>query len=294
MRRIKCGLDLRANVCAMRRAINSNTIMMVVSAPGYPHGVMDDVEAAAKVTRRAGICLHVDCCLGGFVLPFARKLGYNIAPFHFEVTGVTSISVDTHKFAMAQKGSSVVLYRDHRLRSFQFTSVTEWTGGLYISPSQPGSRSGSLIAQTWAALVHMGEAGYLQATKQLMEASRKLQDGIKSIPSLKVMGSPDMTVVAWTSTTVNILDINDWMSQKGWTLNVLQFPTSVHFCLTMGSVDSVDALVADLRVGVEELMKAGSSAQTGGKAPIYGMATALPDRGAVGDILVMYQDLACG
>jgi len=294
LRRVKVGPDFRANVAAMRRAINSNTIMMVASAPCYPHGVIDPVEEMASVARRFKICLHVDCCLGGYVLPFARKLGYNVPPFHFEVPGVTSISVDTHKFAMAQKGSSVVLYRDRELRTFQFTSVTEWSGGLYVSPSQPGSRSGSLIAQTWAALVHTGEAGYLEATKQLMEASIKLQKGIMEIPGLKVMGNPSMCVVAWTSTTVNILELNDWMTQKGWTLNVLQFPNSVHMCLTMGNIDCVEHLLHDLHAGVKEMEVAGSSCITGGKAPIYGMATALPDRGAVGDILTMYQDIACG
>ena len=92
----------------MAAAVNKNTIMLVVSAAGYPHGLIDPVQEAAKVARRAKVCLHVDCCLGGFVLPFARQLGYSVPPFHFEVEGVTSISVDTHKFAMAQKGSSVV------------------------------------------------------------------------------------------------------------------------------------------------------------------------------------------
>jgi sphinganine-1-phosphate aldolase len=247
MRRIPVGADLRADVKAMARAVTRNTIMLVVSAAGYPHGLLDPVEAAARVARRAGVCLHVDCCLGGFVLPFARQLGYDIPPFHFEVDGVTSISVDTHKFAMAQKGSSVVLYRDHALRAYQFTCVTEWTGGLYASPSQPGSRSGSLIAQTWAALVSVGMDGYLAATKELMAASHKLQAGVTAIPGLRLLGKPDMCVVAWTATSVNVLELNDVMTAKGWTLNVLQFPNAVHMCLTMGNVDCVARLLVDLK-----------------------------------------------
>jgi Pyridoxal-dependent decarboxylase conserved domain len=90
--------------------------------------------SAAQVTRRRGVLLHVDSCLGGFVLPFARQLGYAVPAFDFSVPGVTSMSVDTHKFGMAHKGTSVVLYRSTRLREQQYTSVTEWTGGLYISP----------------------------------------------------------------------------------------------------------------------------------------------------------------
>eukprot|EP00238_Polyblepharides_amylifera_P003119 CAMPEP_0196590472 /NCGR_PEP_ID=MMETSP1081-20130531/66741_1 /TAXON_ID=36882 /ORGANISM="Pyramimonas amylifera, Strain CCMP720" /LENGTH=481 /DNA_ID=CAMNT_0041913589 /DNA_START=423 /DNA_END=1868 /DNA_ORIENTATION=+ len=292
--RIPVSKDYRADVKAMARAVNGNTIMLVVSAPGYPHGVMDPVEAAASVARAKKVCLHVDCCLGGFVLPFARKLGYNVPPFHFEVPGVTSISVDTHKYAMAQKGSSVVLYHSRALRKFQFTSITDWTGGLYVSPSHPGSRSGSLVAQTWAAMVHLGEEGYMEATKQLMEASIKLQKGIVAIPGLKLIGQPDMCLVAWTATNVNILELNDVMTSKGWTLNVLQFPNSVHMCLTMSNVDCVEMLIKDLQDGVNDLLKHGSDPAKGGKAPIYGMATSLPDRGAVNDILIMYQDVVCG
>mmetsp|Transcript_2660 Transcript_2660/g.3011 ORF Transcript_2660/g.3011 Transcript_2660/m.3011 type:complete len:584 (+) Transcript_2660:222-1973(+) len=295
LRRVKVGKDYRADPQAMAKACNRNTIMMIASAPSFPHGVVDPVEDLAKICIQKGLCLHVDCCLGGYVLPFARQLGYPIPFFGFEVEGVTSISCDTHKFAMTQKGSSVVLYRDREFRKYQFTSCTEWTGGMYISPSMPGSRSGSLIAQTWAALMHMGMDGYLAATEKLMQASKTLQEGIKSTPGLELIGSPDMCVVAWTSTSVNILQLNDLMGKRHWSLNVLQFPNSVHMCLTMGNVNCVDRLLSDLKECLRTLEHAGPSAVgSGGMAPIYGMATALPDRGSVSDILLATQDAICG
>ena len=152
----------RMDVGAARRAVTPNTIMLYASAPGFPHGVVDDVPALAAVARAAGAALHVDACLGGFVLPFAAAAGAGgpagaprrpLPRFDFSVPGVTSMSADTHKFGLAHKGSSVLLYANAELRRYQYTAVTDWSGGLYISPSAAGSRPGGIIAQTWASLM---------------------------------------------------------------------------------------------------------------------------------------------
>lgn len=152
----------RMDVNAARRALTANTIMLYASAPGFPHGVVDDVPALAALARSAGVALHVDACLGGFVLPFAAAAAAGgpagrprrgPPPFDFSVAGVTSMSADTHKFGMSHKGSSVLLYANAELRRCQYTAVTDWSGGLYISPSAAGSRPGGLIAQTWASLM---------------------------------------------------------------------------------------------------------------------------------------------
>jgi sphinganine-1-phosphate aldolase len=146
--------SLRMDVGAVRRAMSANTILVYASAPGFPHGVVDDVAALAGVARQWGAGLHVDCCLGGFVLPFAAAAGWRkLPPFDFRVPGVTSMSADTHKYGCAQKGSSVLLYANADLRRHQYTAVTDWSGGLYISPSTAGSRPGGLIAQTWASMM---------------------------------------------------------------------------------------------------------------------------------------------
>jgi sphinganine-1-phosphate aldolase len=326
----------RMDVAATRRLITRNTILLYASAPGYPHGAMDPVEALGALAVRKKICLHVDACLGGFVMPFAGEAGEEtlvaggeasgqrrssrrpaeafsgasngvahpreeseaspappIAPFDFRVPGVTSMSVDTHKYGLAQKGSSVVLYSSSALRQRQYTAVTNWSGGLYISPTQAGSRSGGLIAQTWAALVHMGREGYRRNAAAVLKAAVKLRRGIAAIEGLTLVGSDATMVVAWGSAdpTLNVYVVNDVMTKKGWHLSVLHAPAALHMCLTPANVGAVDALLEDLRDAVGEARRAGGRGVDGGKAPIYGLAGGLPDRGVVGDILKDVQDL---
>jgi glutamate/tyrosine decarboxylase-like PLP-dependent enzyme len=132
--------SFRLTGAMLRPYLTSSTAVVVASAVSYPHGAMDDVAGIAALCASRKICLHVDACLGGFVLPFMRQLGYTVQPFDFTVEGVTSMSVDTHKYAQAHKGTSVVLYRLPELRHAQYTPVTDWPGGLYISPGLPGSR----------------------------------------------------------------------------------------------------------------------------------------------------------
>ncbi|EFN56217.1 hypothetical protein CHLNCDRAFT_144988 [Chlorella variabilis] len=284
--RLPVGRDFRLSAAAVRSAVGPNTVLVAASAPGFPHGLVDHVEEIAKVTRRRGIPLHVDCCLGGFVLPFARKLGHRVPPFDFSVQGVTSMSVDTHKFGMAHKGTSVVLYRSKDIRRHQYTSITDWTGGLYISPGFAGSRSGALIATAWAALVHLGEEGYLAATDAMMRAAQRFVAGVQAIEGIEVVGEPEMTVVA----ALDIYKVNDLLSQRGWHLNALQRPAALHICLTAAhSPAIVDLLLRDLREAVQAALqdpKAGGD----GMAPLYGMAAAVPDRRVVSQFLTAYQD----
>lgn len=288
---VAVGADYRLSGKAVRKAVTRNTILVIASAPGFPHGVVDHIEDIAQVTRRYKLLLHVDACLGGFVLPFARKLGYPIPPFDFSVRGVTSMSVDTHKFGMAHKGTSVVLYHSKQLRQYQYTKITEWTGGLYISPGFAGSRSGALIATAWSSLVHMGEQGFMHITHQLMQAAQQFAEGVKQIDGLEVVGNPDMCLVAIKSTskTLNIYKVNDLMSQRGWHLNALQFPSSIHMCFTAQHTEVVPDLLKDLRDSVRAL-KEDPNCVKDGKAPVYGMANINPDRSMVGEILVAVQD----
>lgn len=195
--RLPVGPDGRLLGRTVARRITRDTALVVASAPGFPHGVVDDVEGIAAAARRRGVLCHVDCCLGGFVLPFAARLGYPVPRFDFGVPGVTSISVDTHKFGQGHKGTSVVLYRDARLRRFQYTSITDWTGGLYISPGFAGSRSGAVIATAWASLVRLGEDGFLRATAAIMEVATRFKDAVRDMPELEVIGEPAASVVAF-------------------------------------------------------------------------------------------------
>ncbi|XP_019246863.1 PREDICTED: sphingosine-1-phosphate lyase isoform X2 [Nicotiana attenuata] len=290
--RVPVDKEFRADVKAVNRHINKNTIMIVGSAPGFPHGIIDPIEDLGDLASSYGICLHVDLCLGGFVLPFARKLGYPVPPFDFTVQGVTSISVDVHKYGLAPKGTSVVLYRNHEIRKHQFVAVTEWTGGLYVSPTIAGSRPGGLIAGAWAAMISLGFEGYLENTREIMEASKSIQKGIQDIPELFIIGRPDMSIIAFGSDVVDIFEVNDVMSSKGWHLNALQRPNSVHICVTLQHVPVVQIFLKDLRDSVQTV-KENPGPVNGGFAPIYGAAGKMPDRGMVQDLLIEFMDSSC-
>jgi glutamate/tyrosine decarboxylase-like PLP-dependent enzyme len=288
--RVPVGPGYRADVAAMRRAVTRNTIALVGSAPSFPHGVVDPVEELAAVAAERGIGFHTDACLGGFVLPWARRLGYDVPAFDFRVPGVTSMSADPHKFGYAAKGASVVLYRGAELRSHQYFTATEWPGGLYFSPTMAGSRPGALSAACWAAMVATGEDGYLEATGKVLATGAAIRDGIAAIPQLRVLGDP-LWVVAFASDTVDIYRVLERMTGRAWSLNGLHRPPAVHLCVTLRHTQPgvAERFLADLRASVAEV--AAEPPGEGGRAPVYGLAATLPFRGVVRDLLKRYIDL---
>jgi sphinganine-1-phosphate aldolase len=289
--RVPVGADYRADVGAMRRAVTRNTVALVGSAPSFPHGVVDPIEELAAVAAERGIGFHTDACLGGFVLPWARRLGYDVPAFDFRVPGVTSMSADTHKFGYAAKGTSVVLYRGTELRSHQYFTATEWPGGLYFSPTLAGSRPGGLSAACWAAMVATGEDGYLEATRRVLETGAAIRDGIAAIPRLRVLGDP-LWVVAFASDTVDVYRVLDRMTRRGWSLNGLHRPPAVHLCVTLRHTRPgvAERFLADLETSVAEA-EAEPTAAGAGAAPVYGLAATIPFRGMVRDLLKRYIDL---
>ncbi|MDF2742589.1 MAG: hypothetical protein K0S88_3959 [Actinomycetia bacterium] len=288
--RVPVGADYRADVAAMRRAVTRRTVALVGSAPTFPHGVIDPIEELAAVAAERGIGFHTDACLGGFVLPWARRLGYDVPPFDFSVPGVTSMSADTHKFGYAAKGTSVVLYRGAELRWHQYFTATEWPGGLYFSPTLAGSRPGGLSAACWAAMVATGEDGYLEATGRVLETGAAIRDGIAAIPQLRVLGDP-LWVVAFASDTVDVYRVLERMTRRGWSLNGLHRPAAVHLCVTLRHTRPgvAERFLADLRASVAEALSQPTDDQ--GLAPVYGLAATLPFRGMVRDLLKKYIDV---
>jgi sphinganine-1-phosphate aldolase len=282
--------SMRVDVRAMRRAVTSNTIAVVASAPQFPHGVIDDVQAVAVIARANKIGLHVDCCLGGFLLPFMQKAGFPLAPFDFRVPGVTSISCDTHKYGFTPKGSSVILYSNKKLRSYQYFVVTNWPGGIYASPTIAGSRSGAVLAACWATMVHMGEEGYIACTREIVSAARKISSAVNGIDGLKLMGNPEVSVVSVGSDKFDIYRLSAALAKRGWNLNSLQFPPCIHLCVTYANKDRADDFIRDLREETAEIMKTPSKPAEG-SAAIYGLAQALPDRSLVDQIARGYVDL---
>ncbi|MFQ5421277.1 MAG: aminotransferase class V-fold PLP-dependent enzyme [Anaerolineae bacterium] len=290
MVRVPVNSFYRADMAAITQAISKNTIVLVGSAPAFPHGIVDPIEQISELARQRGIGCHVDACLGGFVLPWAEKLGYPVPPFDFRLPGVTSISADTHKYGYAAKGTSVVLYRSPELRRFQYYTVADWPGGLYFSPTFAGSRPGALSAACWAALVSIGQDGYLQATKRIMETAVALKEGIATIPEIKILGDP-LWVIAFASDEVDIYRVLDEMTKRGWSLNGLHHPPAVHIAVTLRHTQPgvAERFVADLGTAVAHV-KAHPAAE-GGMAPVYGMAATMPLRGLVTDMLKRYIDL---
>jgi glutamate/tyrosine decarboxylase-like PLP-dependent enzyme len=282
--------NFRADVNAARKAINRNTAVVVGSSPSFPHGAFDPIEALSELARQHGIGFHTDACLGGFVLPWAEKLGYPVPKFDFRLPGVTSMSADTHKYGYAAKGTSVVLYRGEELRHFQYYTSTEWPGGLYFSPTFAGSRPGALSAACWAALTSIGADGYTSATKKILETAAVLKRGVNEIPELHVLGDP-LFVVAFASETVNIYKVLDYMSHKKWSLNGLHKPTCIHLCVTLRHTQPgvAERFLADLREAVEHVKA--HPEEKGSMAPVYGMAATLPLRGMVSDLLKKYLDV---
>ena len=290
LRLVEMDDDFRANLAQVDRAITDNTIALVGSAPNFPFGTIDPIEAMSELARQRGIGMHVDCCLGGFFMPWAERLGQDVPPFDFRLPGVTSMSCDTHKYGYAAKGTSVVLYRGLELRHHQFFTIADWPGGLYYSPTFSGSRPGALSAVCWAAMVTTGEEGYLEATRQILEAVAVMRTGIEAIPELRLLGQP-VGPFAFAADDLNIYQVMDQMSYKGWALTGLQKPAALHVSPTLRHAQPgvAQRFVDDLQAAVAIVRDTPDI--EGGMAPIYGLATAIPDRSMVHDMLRQVMDV---
>ncbi|KAI5116500.1 hypothetical protein M0805_009925 [Coniferiporia weirii] len=276
----------KVNISRVKRAINANTILIVGSAINFPDGCMDDITALSALAKKHNVGLHVDCCLGSFIVPFLERAGYPCDVFDFRLEGVTSISCDTHKYGFAPKGSSVVMYRNAELRRHQYYITTGWPGGVYGSPSLAGSRPGALIAGTWAAMQYMGEDGYLASCRAIVGCAQIIARAIRDdIPELYVLGSPPASCVAFAARDprVNVLAVGDAMSARGWHLNGLSKPAALHIACTRLTVPVVDNFIADLKDCVRE-MKGRSSAgdKQGNMVVLYGLGNS----SAVGPAMV--------
>lgn len=290
MVKIPVDTEMRADARAVRRAINRNTIVIAGSAPSFPHGAIDPIAEMSELARERNIGFHTDACLGGFVLPWAEQLGYNVPPFDFRLPGVTSISTDTHKYGYAAKGTSVILYRSKELRHYQYYTASDWPGGLYFSPTFAGSRPGALSAACWAALTSIGERGYLDATKKILETADYIKRQIAQIPELRVIGNP-LFVIAFASDSLDIYKILEAMGHHKWSLNGLHKPSCMHIAVTLRHTQPgvKERFIADLKSAVARVKS--HPEEKGNMAPVYGMAATMPMRGLVGDMLKKYLDL---
>ncbi|HDK46296.1 MAG TPA: aspartate aminotransferase family protein [Actinobacteria bacterium] len=287
--RVQIADDLRADPAAMEAAITSNTILMVGSAPDYPFGQVDPIEDLATIALGRGIGFHVDSCLGGFLVPWMERLGVRVGRWDFRVPGVTSMSADVHKYGFAAKGASTILYRTPELRRFQFHVTTDWPGGIYASPSMAGTRPGGPIAAAWAALQAIGQDGYLTMTEQILDTSRRLIDGVRSIDGLTMLGDPKLSVFSFVGTDVDTYAIGDVLESRGWHVDRQIKPASLHFMVTPAHAGIVDAFLEDLQRSVDEV-RAHPELATSGQAAMYGMMTTLPDSDMLEEIVLQTLD----
>jgi glutamate/tyrosine decarboxylase-like PLP-dependent enzyme len=236
----------------VRANIDDQTIALVGSACNYGYGTIDPIAELSDIALEHGVGLHVDGCLGGFILPFGQELGYDIPLFDFRVPGVTSISADTHKYGYGLKGSSVCLFRDKSLRNAQYFFLTDWTGGKYCSPGIEGSRSAGLMAATWATLVSMGRDGYRKYADAIFSTADTMKAAVRSHPELRILGDPSFCF-SFTADEFNIYHVNDFMRQRGWRFNGQQYPDAIHMAVTRPQTQPglADTFAADLAEAVE-------------------------------------------
>jgi sphinganine-1-phosphate aldolase len=260
-----------ATVEAMNALIDENTIAIVGSASNYGYGTIDNIAELGQLALQRGVGLHVDGCLGGFILPWGEQLGYPIAPFDFRVPGVTSISADTHKYGYGLKGTSLLLFRDRELRNAQYFFQTAWTGGKYCSPGIDGSRSSGLLAATWAGMVATGKNGYLGYAKAIFETAYAMQDAVKSHPELRLLGTPTY-LFAFTSDAFDIYLVNDFLRTRGWRLNGLQYPDAIHMAVTRPQTQPgvVEAWITDLAEAVSYAREQHAAGNRAKSSAIYG------------------------
>ena len=276
--RVPCGADWRADPEAMAEAVREETALVVASAPSYPHGVVDPVEEVAAVAAETGAMCHVDACIGGIMLASLRDLGRDVPPFDLSVDGVTSLSVDPHKYGYTAKGASTLLWADADHREHQYFAFDGWPGGVYAGPTMAGTRPGGPIAAAWGVMQKLGHRGYLDLAATTMETTERLLDGVAEVDGLQVVSDPDMTIFAVESTEPDLdaYRVHAEMTEREWGLGRQQRPESLHASVMYHHRDCVEDFLADLR----ELAAVAREAEGGDdRAPMYGMNAEMAEDG---------------
>ena len=266
VRRVAVGPDWRADVSAMRNCVDKNTVLIVGSAPQYPQGVIDDIVGIATIASDAQINCHVDACMGGVTLAYLERLGEKIAPWNLQVPGVSSISVDLHKFGYTSKGASVIMYASRHLRSYQGFVTADWLGGMYGSSGVLGTKSGGSMASAWAVMHFLGDDGYLRLTRQAREATLQLASIIRNSPELVLRAEPESTLLCFGAqdpNSLNVFAIADELSKRGWYVDRQTPPDSLHCTVNAIHHDKIDWFARDLRDCVETVLNQRSTGNVG-------------------------------
>jgi glutamate/tyrosine decarboxylase-like PLP-dependent enzyme len=260
--RVPLRQDFRADVDAMAAAITANTILVAGSAPALPHGVIDPIPAIAALARRRDLWCHVDACVGGFMAPFVERAGYPVGAFDFAVDGVTSVSADLHKYGFTAKGASLLLLADRAMRQYLVFDFDNWPRGHYSSATFRGTRPGGAVASAWAVMRYLGLEGYTRIARTSMEGRNRLIAGIESLDGFHVVGSPELTVMGYGATGVDINAVAHELAERGWFVSGMASPPGIHMgMLSPAHAAVVDEYIADLRDAVGAVRKGAAPAK---------------------------------
>ncbi|MEO7753377.1 MAG: aminotransferase class V-fold PLP-dependent enzyme [Terracoccus sp.] len=241
----------RADADAMAAAIDERTVLVVASAPSYAHGVIDPVGAIAAAARDAGVRCHVDACIGGWVLPHLRDTEPGQLPWTFAVDGVTSLSLDLHKYAYTPKGVSVLLHASADLRRGHLFASARWPGYTMLNTTAQSTKSGGPLAAAWAVVHHVGADRYTTLARTAREATLALATAVSGIPGLALAADPDSTLLSLTTDgSCDVFTISDEMLARGWfvqpQMRFRDLPATLHLTFSAATAASSDDIAADL------------------------------------------------
>jgi len=260
VRRVPVGADLRADVVAMSRLIDDDTIMLVGSAPCFPFGVLDPIADLGELAAARGLWLHVDACVGGYLAPFARMIGRAIPAFDFAVPGVSSMSADLHKFGFCPKPASTVFYRSEELASLHAFEFDAWPSGRFVTSTICGTRPAGGVAAAWAVFQYLGVEGYMDIARRLLGFVDAFRAGLAQIPGMRVLGNPDLSIVAYTHDEVDIFRVAELMSARGYLPGLVQQPRALQRMMSLLHEPGAPEYLATLRAAIDEARAAPAAA----------------------------------
>lgn len=268
------------NLAQMKRTINYNTICIVGSAPEYSYGIIDPIKEMSNLAKKNSIGFHVDACMGGFLLPFIDKYKY----INFQLDGITSISMDTHKYGYSFKGSSVLLFSHYKYKYFQHYINKDWCGGIYGTPTIMGSKNGGLIATTWASLLLIGKNKYVDYSNNIRNNLLYIKKNVND--KIEIINEPDLNIIAFKYKDSKIYYLIDKLKKKGWNLTVLQNPPAFHLCLTnLHNRNICKQFVDDINNNIDKI---DDNKEIGGTLSLYGSSQKLENSMFIGEIINNY------
>jgi glutamate/tyrosine decarboxylase-like PLP-dependent enzyme len=261
LRRVPVAEDLLADVAAMAGACDDNTIMLVGSAPSFPYGLIDPISALGKLAEEKNLWLHVDACVGGYIAPFVRMNGGHVPPFDFEISGVSSMSADLHKYGYCAKGASTVLFRDKSLQQHMIFDCADWPGGRMITPTLAGTRPGGAISAAWAVMNYLGIEGYRAKHKLVTNAREAIENGVIQL-GFQILGEPQLGIVAFSHPTVNVFAIHKQLYNRGWFTSLTTVPKALHLMLSPFHAEVTDTYLKDLKDSLKAVQSGDKDAVT--------------------------------